>query len=100
MKRRTTIGLLLFLFALQACLAEEFSVMTYNLRGYTLDDRDGDGRKNDPKPDVECRAVARIVGETHPDILAIQEIGVTIQLNAFMAWLKTEGLEYPHVELL
>ena len=93
------VGLFLLL-SLQTCLTEEFSVMTYNLRRYTLDDRDGDGRKNDPKPDSECRAVARIIGKTNPDILAIQEIGNTTHLNAFMAWLKTEGLEYPHVELL
>ncbi len=74
--------------------------MTYNLQRYTLDDRDGDGRKDDPKPDSECRAIARLIGKARPDVLAIQEIGSPTQLNAFVAWLKTEGLEYPHVELL
>ncbi|MEA2069195.1 MAG: endonuclease/exonuclease/phosphatase family protein [Verrucomicrobiota bacterium] len=80
--------------------AREFSVMTYNLRRFTLDDRDGDGKKNDPKPDNECRALARIIAKASPDILAVQEIGGKTPLNAFQAWLKTEGLEYPHVEML
>jgi len=99
MKKRWA-TLFLLLAALQTGWAKEFSVMTYNLRRYTLDDRDGDGRKNDPKPNFECRAIAQLVGKARPDVLAIQEIGNPTQLNAFMAWLKTEGLEYPHTELL
>jgi len=98
--KKALASLFLLLTALQACRATEFSVMTYNLRRYTLDDRDGDGRKDDPKPDSECRAIAQLIGKARPDVLAIQEIGNQTQLNAFMAWLKTEGLEYPHVELL
>ncbi len=98
--KKVLASLFLILLALPSGWAKEFSVMTYNLRRYTLDDRDGDGRKNDPKPDSECRAIAQLIGKVRPDVLAIQEIGNPTQLNAFAAWLKTEGLNYPHVELL
>ena len=73
--------------------------MTYNLQRYTLADRNRDGKKDDPKPDSECRAVAKLIGQIRPNVLAIQEIGNLAQLNAFIAWLKTEGLEYPYTEL-
>lgn len=88
------------LFLAANLFAGEFSVMTYNLHRFTLDDRDGDGRKNDPKPDAECRALAGLVAAVRPDILAVQEIGGADALNAFRAGLKTEGLEYPYAELL
>lgn len=78
----------------------EFSVMTYNLHRFTLDDRDNDGKVDDPKPDAECRAVAQIIAQANPDVLAIQEIGSKPFLNAFQAWLKTEGLKYEYVEML
>ncbi|MDZ8117379.1 endonuclease/exonuclease/phosphatase family protein [Pontiella sp. NLcol2] len=74
--------------------------MTYNLRNFTLLDRDGDGRADDPKPDSECRAVARIISEANPDILAVQEIGNETYLHALQAWLKTQGVQYEYVELL
>ena len=80
--------------------AREFSVMTYNLHNFRLDDRDNDGKEDDPKPDTECRAIARIIAQANPDILAIQEIGSTPFLHAFQAWLKTEGLKYDYVEML
>lgn len=74
--------------------------MTYNLQRFTMDDRDGDGRKNDPKPAAECRALAGIVATANPDILAVQEIGDERSLNTFQAWLNAEGLEYEHAEML
>ncbi len=80
--------------------AREFSVMTYNLERFALADRDHDGKEDDPKPDKECRAVAQLIREGHPDVLAVQEIGGAGDLNTLQAWLKTEGLEFPYVELL
>lgn len=100
MSKRTLTSLFLLLFGLHACFAGEFSVMTYNLERYTLDDRDGDGRKDDPKPENECRAIARLIAKSNPDVLAIQEIGDQAQLDIFAARLKTEGLKYPHTEFL
>ncbi len=100
LKIRLAISFLLLAMVADPCLAREFSVMTYNLGRFALDDRDGDGKKDDPKPDSECRALARIVALANPDIVAIQEIGGRSQLNAFLAWLKTENLEYPYNDLL
>ena len=67
--------------------------MTYNVKRFSLTD-------NNPKPDNECRAMAHIIAVANPDILAVQEMGGKAFLDGFQAWLKTEGLEYPHVELL
>ena len=99
-KRIPPILLLLLALLLLRSPAREFSVMTYNLERFTLADRDGDGRKDDPKPVAECRAVAQLIGKARPDILAIEEIGGPSQLSAFEGWLKTENLEYPYVEML
>ncbi|MDF7799935.1 endonuclease/exonuclease/phosphatase family protein [Pontiellaceae bacterium B1224] len=98
MKANLIIGLILLCGLLAP--AREFSVMTYNLHNFTLDDRDGDGKDDDPKPDAECRALAQIIAQANPDIIAVQEIGGKPFLNAFQAWLKTEGLQYDHVEML
>ncbi|MDF7805961.1 endonuclease/exonuclease/phosphatase family protein [Pontiellaceae bacterium B12219] len=80
--------------------AREFSVMTYNLHQFALADRDHDGREDDAKPDHECRALARVIASARPDVLAVQEIGGSSFLNALQAWLKTEGVNYAHVEML
>ncbi len=80
--------------------AREFSVMSYNLHQFYLTDRDNDGKKDDPKPDRECKAIAHIIAQANPDVLAVQEMGGDPFLNTLQAWLKTEGLDYPYVELL
>lgn len=98
MKANVIIGLLC-LWALQVP-AREFSVMTYNLHTFTLADRDHDGKEDEPKPDTECRALVKIIAQANPDVLAVQEIGGKPFLNAFQAWLKTEGLQYEYVEML
>ncbi|WP_372796153.1 endonuclease/exonuclease/phosphatase family protein [Pontiella sp.] len=91
---------LLILCILPSVFGREFTVMTYNLKQFALMDRDRDGKKDNPKPDAECRAIAQILGEVHPDVLAVQEIGDTTWLNTFQAWLKTEGVDYGHVAYL
>lgn len=98
LKRILIVSLALFT-GLQAH-AREFSVMTYNLHQFFQTDRDGDGKSDDPKPDSECKAIAKIIAQVNPDVLAVQEIGGEYFLNAFQAWLKTEGLNYEYAELL
>jgi endonuclease/exonuclease/phosphatase family metal-dependent hydrolase len=80
--------------------ADEFSVMTYNLGAYGLDDRDGDGQKSEPKPASERGAVIALVAEARPDVLAVQEIGNPAVFEEFRYELKKAGLEYEHVEHL
>ncbi len=78
----------------------EFSIMTYNLHRYAVDDRDGDGQKNDPKPVEEREAAAALIALVRPDVLAVQEIGGRVVFEEFLFRLKTAGLEYPHLEHL
>jgi endonuclease/exonuclease/phosphatase family metal-dependent hydrolase len=77
-----------------------FTVMTYNLGRYGLDDRDGDGQKNDPKPKEERDAVIAIIRKANPDVLAVQEMGSRAIFEEFRSDLKGAGLDYPHTEYL
>jgi len=79
---------------------DEFSVMTYNLLAYTLEDRDQDGQDNDPKPEAERNAVISLIAEVEPDVLAIQEIGSPLVFKEFRYALQDAGLTYEHVEYL
>ena len=74
----------------------EYSLMTFNLGCYGLADRDGDGQKDDPKPEAERRAVIELLRQTRPDILAIQEIGSRAAFRDLGRILAQSGLEYPH----
>lgn len=76
----------------------EFSVATYNLARYTLDDRDRDGQRNDPKPSAERAAQGSLLARLRPDVLAVQEIGPAGVFEGFLGDLRAGGLEYPHVE--
>jgi endonuclease/exonuclease/phosphatase family metal-dependent hydrolase len=77
-----------------------FSVMTYNLARYNLDDRDGDGQFNDPKPETERKAVWEVIAAENPDILAVQEIGNPTIFEEFRYGLKSRGMDYPHAAYL
>lgn len=74
----------------------EFSLATYNLRRYTFDDRDGDGQRNNPKPDAEREAAADLLARIAADVLAIQEIGPAAILDGLVDDLRRRGLDYPH----
>jgi len=78
----------------------EFSVMTYNLHRYGLEDRDGDGQKNNPKPEEERKAVLAIIAAVNPDVLAVQEIGNEMVLAEFRQDLEALGVKLNHVEYL
>ncbi len=78
--------------------AGEFSVATYNLARYTLDDRDRDGQRNDPKPAGERAAQASLLARLRPDVLAVQEIGPAEVFEGLRGDLRAGGLEFPHVE--
>lgn len=79
---------------------DTFSVMTYNLRQYTLTDRDGGGTPDDPKPENERRAAVQLIAKEHPDVLAVQEMGDATVFARFRDDLRTAGLNYPYAELL
>jgi len=79
---------------------DEFSVMTWNVEHYSLMDRDGDGRENDPKPEKARKALIAVISRLRPDILVVQEMGAPPMFKEFSFALKEAGLDYPHVEYL
>lgn len=79
---------------------DTFTVMSYNLMRYGLEDRDGDGQRNDPKPAHEQLAVHALILDARPDILVIQEIGDTNIFSALREELRSGGMDYPHADYL
>jgi endonuclease/exonuclease/phosphatase family metal-dependent hydrolase len=78
----------------------EFSVMTYNLRRYCLDDRDRDGQAAEPKPDHEIQALIRVIARVRPDVLAVQEIGPRPMFDDFQNRLHEAGVPYNYAEFV
>lgn len=72
--------------------------MTYNVMRYGLDDRDGDGQKNDPKPADEVAAIVTIIAAEKPDVLAVQEIGSPLYFEELRRKLRQAGLDYTHAD--
>jgi len=73
-----------------------FSIATYNLENY-LDQPAGHRR---PKSDSSKASIRESVRALKPDVLALQEIGGTNALLELRASLKSEGLDYPHWEMV
>ncbi len=86
--------------ATPAAPTNTFTVMTYNLNLYSLEDRDGHGQKDIPKPAEEREALIELIRINRPDVLAVQEIGQPSILEEFRFALQKAGLEYPHLEYL
>ncbi|MCP5488353.1 MAG: endonuclease/exonuclease/phosphatase family protein [Verrucomicrobia bacterium] len=79
---------------------DEFSVMSYNLYRFGYYDRDEDGQADDFKPDEEVSALLAILKATHPDVLAVQELGDEAAFDRLIALLKAEGLDYPYTQFI
>lgn len=73
-------------------------IATYNLQNYLVMDRYLEGRWQPayPKPEKEKNIIRRVIRESEPDILALQEIGPLAFLEELRADLAKEGLEYPY----
>lgn len=80
--------------------SSEFSLLCFNLRHYSLEDRDRDGQRNDPKPLAARAAVAEIISSADPDILVLQEIGGPKIFDELRGRLARAGIRYEHVEYL
>lgn len=78
----------------------EFSIMTYNVRRYCFDDRDGDGQDDDPKPPAEVQALIEVISTFRPDVLALQEMGSPALFEEFRGRLKEAGVGYLHSDYL
>ena len=82
----------------------EFTVLTFNLDHWTLEDRDGDPSTLEPKPEADRAAILETLRALSPDVILVQEMGPdsdvwTIQPPIEMEpWTNfCEALGYPHV---
>jgi len=80
--------------------AGEFSVMTFNLNQYTLNDGDEARDSLEPTARPETDALIDIITEAAPDILAVQEMGNPAAWADFKLRLRKAGLAYDYEEYL
>jgi endonuclease/exonuclease/phosphatase family metal-dependent hydrolase len=98
----------LFLFfslsALQpsALFSAPLTIATYNIANYTLTGRIVEGiyMRGYPKTEKEKTALRAVIKALDADILALQEMGTQPFLNELLRDLKTEGVDYPHAQLI
>lgn len=76
--------------------ADEFTVMSYNLRMFRYLDRDEDGQEDDFKPEEEIVPLLEIIRHASPDILAIQELGDAGSMETLRERLRSVGADYPY----
>ncbi len=74
----------------------EFSLMTYNLKRFSYEDRDRDGQKDNFKPENEIEAILSLLQKNRPDVLAVQEIGDDASFAILTQRVAKAGLDYPH----
>jgi len=75
---------------------------TYNIRNYNSVNRriDGEFKPDWPKPEEEKTAVRAVICAAHPDILALEEMGLEPELEELRRDLAHEGLTYPYSALV
>ena len=80
--------------------AQEFSLMTYNLKNFLAQNTYKNGEVSGVryKPDEEIEAIVKIIANTNPDLLGLCEIGTEKDLEKLRGLLRKKGLDYPHVE--
>lgn len=82
--------------------AETITIATYNTQNYCLADRmvEGSFRQAYPKPEAEKNALRAVIRSLDADVIALQEIGSRAFLEELQRDLASEGLKYPHAEIL
>jgi endonuclease/exonuclease/phosphatase family metal-dependent hydrolase len=75
---------------------------TYNVKNYNSIDRriDGEFKPDWPKPEAEKTALRAVIRAAHPDILALEEMGLEPELEELRRDLASEGLTYPYSALV
>lgn len=81
--------------------AGSLTIATYNVENYVPADRmtDAGFRKAYPKPEIEKRALRRVVRALNADVLVLQEMGPQPYLDELRRDLRAEGCDYPHAVL-
>jgi len=80
--------------------ANEFSIMSYNLKLFSYKDRDRDGQEDDFKPETEIAPLVALICEYMPDVLAVQELGLEDSLTLLQQRLKDCGIHYEYRDIL
>jgi endonuclease/exonuclease/phosphatase family metal-dependent hydrolase len=78
----------------------EFSVMSFNLHRYHLQEPGPESDSLDPRPPASAAALADVIRQVSPDILAVQEMGDPAAWTEFKHRLRQAGLEYRYEEYL
>ena len=90
-------NLLLYgLFCASLACAETFKIATYNVENY-LDEATPTRHAKSAEAKSKIRANIRAL---QPDVLALEEIGSLSALQELRGSLKTEGMDFPHWELV
>lgn len=84
----------LFTAALKAAPAAQFTIATYNLENYLIQDQ---GTRT-AKPEASRTRIREAIRGVNADVLALQEVGGTNALLELRSALRKEGLDYPHWE--
>ncbi|MBK9989957.1 MAG: endonuclease/exonuclease/phosphatase family protein [Verrucomicrobia bacterium] len=102
MKTRGWLGVCGLLMLALRLSAETLTIATYNVENYVAADRmvDGTYRQAYPKPEAEKKALRAVIRALDADVIALQEMGSRIYLEELQRDLASEGLQYPHAELL
>jgi len=82
--------------------AELVTIATYNVENYLAADRviDRTYRQAYPKTEAAKQALRTVIRSLNADILALEEMGAQPYLEELQRDLASEGLAYPHAELL
>jgi endonuclease/exonuclease/phosphatase family metal-dependent hydrolase len=80
----------------------EVRITSYNVENYLVMPRRVGGKllPNVGKPESERAAVTRMIGTVQPDVLGLEEIGESTQLDDLQRRLKNAGMDYPYREYL
>ena len=78
----------------------EFSVMTFNLHQYALQEAAAGSEGSAPKPRPGTDALVEAIRRAAPDVLALQEMGDSAAWTEFKFRLREAGLEYRYEEYL
>jgi endonuclease/exonuclease/phosphatase family metal-dependent hydrolase len=78
----------------------EFSVMSFNLHRYALEDRDEGADPLAPKAPARADALADVVVRAAPHVLVVQEMGDPAAWEHFKSLLSSRGLDYRYEDYL
>jgi hypothetical protein len=100
-----TIGKLTTVFSIAALVAvsslaaqstNTFTVAAYNIENWVLMDRNG--KPDQPKPTSKKEAVFGIVAKVRPDVLSVEEMGMTNELAELITGLRARGVDFAYHE--